>query len=223
MNRSFLPLVALLVACGGNNDDTGGLVQNTKQTTEEGRCDLLSETELTLDDPSEGGFNAAGVLLVLEGQANLILEYPDELTDGLEVTITYNGGAIFWRERESSGAVTADLAADCFDALEIEVDLGFTSDDGNFAESWPVTLRARERELAFWRTTVDAEDLAGAWTPEVSGIDSSLYSGFEIEFDSSTDEDGHYGTAVAMATPVGGSDPEDLDIVSWAPPTQQGR
>ncbi|MCZ7584645.1 MAG: hypothetical protein M5R36_15635 [Deltaproteobacteria bacterium] len=172
---SFLALP--VVSCGDddddddNDDDSGGNDDDDDQGETFSSCDETSTVLSGVDDESDLlGISAGDVLDEAGGGFTATAAYAEDtsiLTQSplggeteLTVTIAYDGGEI--REVESVPVEGgAEIAADCRHRIEIEVSIGFATDDGAFDENWSGVLsQSLAPEGGF-----DAPLLAAAFDP----------------------------------------------------------
>ena len=137
-------------------------------------------------------------------------------TIDLEIAFTYTDGALTYRERDNEGVLSPAELERCFTAIEIDGSLTFTTGDGAFAETTPVTLQAKARRDGVIYFTIAQDALAGAWTADLSGIDPVMYPSLDLTFDGNISNLGSEGTI----TGVSGSD--ELPVGSWSPPPTNG-
>lgn len=217
----LLPLVSLLVACGGGEDTHQGFTTNTTKTgSQAGSCVVLEERALAIDEFVTEPLSMApeDVLVELTGVSNTtnVFTWPDENTIDLEIEFTYTDGPITYVARDNEGVLSPAELEYCFTAIEFEGSLTFTTGDGAFAETAPVTLQAKARRDGVIVFTIPQGSLGGSWTPDLSGIDAAAYPNLDLLFEGDITNLGSSGTI----TGVSGSD--ELPVGTWSPPPTNG-
>jgi hypothetical protein len=156
----------LLTACTEVDDGRHG--ENAAAS-----CDR-TDTDVALDESTPLGFAAADVLAWLEADHATTLTLSGSDTDrNLVVAVTSDGTAT-WVDLEdapSSGGIEPAIAAVCEDSLELGATVSFVTDDGSFAESWPLALAVARVDAATARLELDPGDIAGTFTPEAELVD----------------------------------------------------
>lgn len=110
------------------------------------------------DSPTPADKTAAEILAVIEGEHTSELEWTEQTGDGVQVevtpggsgttpltlTIDHAGGEVRWVDSEVvyPPGPTNEIYVECLPRLEIDAKLGFTSEDGAFAELFDVVVRA---------------------------------------------------------------------------------
>jgi hypothetical protein len=110
------------------------------------------------DSPTPADKTAAEILAVIEGTHASELEWTEQVGDGVRVEVTpggsgttpltltldYEGGEVRWvdSKRVEPPGPTNEIYVECLPRLEIDATLGFTSEDGAFAELFDVVVTA---------------------------------------------------------------------------------
>jgi hypothetical protein len=108
------------------------------------------------DSPTPADKSAADILAVIEGTHLSELEWTEQIGDGVRVEVTpggsgstpltlsieYEGGEVRWVDSElvEPPGPTNEIYVECLPRLEIDAKLGFTSEDGAFAEVFDVVV-----------------------------------------------------------------------------------
>jgi len=165
-----LPLcLGLLVACGGS--ETGNPVENG-DVGESAGCEVAGSTSLPFDRQSALGFAAADLLDNAGGTRQQTLRWqtlrfgsygPETGEQTLHVTITPVGSTarlVDYRQKQGGG----EIALDCADQLEVDVELRLVSGGGALDETVRSKLVARRAEVSTLSASFDPEKLAGSLT-----------------------------------------------------------
>ncbi|MBX2802576.1 MAG: hypothetical protein KTR31_33155 [Myxococcales bacterium] len=132
-------------------------------------CKRVDGTSLALDEVSSLGFSPQEMLDLAAGTHVYTLRYGQLGTETeLTVDVTHDTGAVEWVDYEvvypdNGDTVLSEPALDCGDQVEIEIELGFSTADGAFAEVFDVRLQAAYAgEASVWQ---DLEQLSGSFDP----------------------------------------------------------
>lgn len=159
--RALSLTLTLLVGCDGGNKDTAAE-------------DLFSceETidDLSLEEASPLGFAGRNVTALTSGAQDALLTWSDGSTTTLTLTPTYVDGGVRFVDREvktegTGGEVydTAYVEEMCPDSLEVDMELGFWTEDGAFEETWETVFYAYDAETIRFYHDLDPEDLSGGF------------------------------------------------------------
>jgi hypothetical protein len=214
--QRVIPFVVLLGACGAT-DDTDVVFTQTTQALQDGSCDTITETVIGADEATPETFTPNDTLAQLESTVSGLFEWPDASSAGVTTMLTYDSGDFVWIERDVSGAATASLVESCVTGLEMPMQFTISTTDYAFDEAFDLTLQATDRDIARLYYVMPSADLAGAWTPELSGLDLSAYTTYEFEFEGEATDAGTSGTITVLADPGDGVITR-LEVGSWAPP-----
>jgi hypothetical protein len=153
------------VAAGCSTPTSGG------QTGGEGfGCRVDSTETLALEQDSPLGFSAATVVAVVGDPRQPVLTWERGGTSPLTLEVQYQGGAVRYEERTFFSDDGSEIAMDCPSQIVVDAQLGFTTEDGAFAESWTVPVRASVADAAEIRVQMDdLTALAGAY--QVTEVD----------------------------------------------------
>lgn len=138
-------------------------------------------TDLERDAATDLGFSAADVLAWLEAEHTSSLSLDGESTGtDLTITVASAGTARFVDQREAdlgdTGEADPAIASVCTDYLELDLQIGFATADGAFAESWEVALPVEQVAGGQVSLSLANDAFAGTYTvPEamVAACDSS--------------------------------------------------
>src|SRR5690349_7644587 len=163
-------------ACGssgsdGNDPHAGG------QTGEENvGCLPVETTNLAWSERSSLGFSADELLNALGAEQQTRLTWDDGSDTSLTMTLVRGSGSPSFQEREwTDDGSGRELAAgvECTNVVTIPATLTFTTNDGAFAEDWPLTLLADGSGSASGYTQLDLNELQGDF--EVTMVDPADY------------------------------------------------
>jgi hypothetical protein len=104
------------------------------------------------------GFSAQSTLDWASGRHTETLGYANGSETTLTLDVRYGGAEIRFRQHDSSE--DADL---CADAIEIDLSVSFSTEDGAFAETWDETLVATSADVAGFQRRLDT--LEGSFDP----------------------------------------------------------
>jgi hypothetical protein len=187
MALSHIPLAHLLCSlaaalccagCGSADASKSELPPGGGQTGEESfGCLAVERDAVALTEATRLGFSAEQVLAALGSERRLTLRRANGTTTSLVVSLAYEGGNIEVQDREyrsdDSAAEIAlaslELAIDCDDILQLEVELRFSTEDGAFDEVWPVALQANSGGSARVYYGLDLAALNGTY--QVTEVD----------------------------------------------------
>lgn len=205
--------VLLLLGCHAPPSDTAQPDTDKTGDTGDGGGDCVGTT--TVVDSAEVtplGFSAQDLIAQVGGLTSQPLSW---LAAGEDTTLTtgatWDGGEVRFVDGERSGTTQRQPdtgATPCGDALEVDVSLAFSTDDGVFAESWPLTLQAYEADSASYFQDLGAVTLAGTF-------DKWAYADPTADYESLTAEVG------GILTPGGGIGWIVLTGKGWADPECQ--
>lgn len=136
------------------------------------------EEPIGLDDASPLGFSAAEVIAAVSGERTAQLTW----AKGGSTTATLSVGApVAARFVESTVATGTPpngqepaIAVVCSDYLEIDVPLSFSTEDGAFAETFSLTLRATQADTAAFYHSIDLSALEGSY--QVTEVDPAEFN-----------------------------------------------
>lgn len=170
---------SLALGCGSDDGpDDGAPPPSGGQTGEETfGCQPVSRDGLAWSERSPLGFSADELLAALGGEVEARLAWSEGGSTPLTLTIErQSGGSVEFQEREfvSDGSGAELAAAECGDVVAIPITLSFSTADGAFAESWPVTLLAESTARVTAYARVDVEELAGSFS--VTQVDPSRFA-----------------------------------------------
>lgn len=129
-------------------------------------CDE-SSTTLGFDELSALGFSGAQLAALAEGAHADTFTYAEGgATTGLTLTITADTtGARFIDSEpaeDTGGGMELDMSW-CEDRLEVDLSIGFQTEDGAFAETWSGVLSSQDGVDADFRADVDPAALSGSF------------------------------------------------------------
>lgn len=218
MSRTLPVVILALVACGEPEEEGPGLTQQTGTTTE-AVCNILTETTLAMtDEGGDLGFSPEDLLLQVESTWGDLVEWPVAyMGEGLDVTLTYDGGAMTYYEREIQGVPDLELSDSCRTVVEVEILMTMVSSEYTLDETFNTTLVAELRDLAKFEATLAPGDINGTWTPEFSEIDSTAYSSWELHIEGQATDEGTSGTLSVIGTGTDGSEMSE-EAGTWKAP-----
>lgn len=155
---SIAALIILSAACGDE--------KNNGDTAEGPHCED-SATVVAVDEVTELGFAATDLLALAEGTwADTFTWDRDASTSGLELTLG-------WTDGEARFVDSVEVYPDdgeqpaigliCEDRVEVDVQIGFVTDDGSFDESWTGPLTGKAADLAELYRALDPDALGGTY------------------------------------------------------------
>lgn len=204
-----------------------------------GNCD---EEPSAIDDPeqeTELGFSVADITAFATGtkQAPLLWNEPMAFTFSGEVPVMVTpesgttqitmeiapapGGARYIRSTPaqssgSGGNLLGNIAGNCSDRVEIDVEVTLTTDGGAFDESFPATLHAPTPFEATMSWPFELDELAGALEVSLPGVDDAELKQFSV--------DTQLGPGDRFAGAIGGTVQQNngqvasagrIDLASW--------
>lgn len=145
---------------GGETDPTGT------------GCKVTSTLALRVDEASPLGFSAADLLAALGAEQSSSLAWAKGGTSALHVTPGVPVAVRFLtREYEvtsdGEGIETLESTVgpeECGDVVEVDLPLGFATEDGQFNESWESTLTSGDGTSAFLSRELDLAAIRGSYT-----------------------------------------------------------
>lgn len=158
--------VSLLTACpdNGPKDDTAADLWACDETA----------TELSLEEVSALGFSGQAIVDLASGAHSATFTYDDGAQTGLTLTAS-SPGAVRYIESTppsaspDSGMYDADVAWDsgandpCPDRVEVDMTLGFVTEDGAFDESWDVAMSSADGDTVSFFSTLDPSGFHGSF------------------------------------------------------------
>ncbi len=112
------------------------------------------------------GFSAADLIAQVGGVTSQPLSWLAAEEDTLlTLDVAWTTGEVRFVDQESDGTGLGDTGGSnaCGDWLEVDVNVGFSTDDGVFAESWPLTLQASGVDRSSFTQDLDAVTLTGTF------------------------------------------------------------
>jgi hypothetical protein len=158
MTRTTLLLtLSVLVGCPAGPLDKDGELPYCEETP----------TVVDLDEVTELGFTAQDLLDLAVGTHDETFAWARGGTTPLTQEVTYDGGEARFVAREAvypegDGAQPA-IGVICDDTVEVDVSMGFSTDDGAFAEVWELALDAVSADTAQWNQPLDPDGLTGTY------------------------------------------------------------
>jgi hypothetical protein len=183
MTRRSTSLACLLILVAAAGCSSGGSSANSEEESPGGQtgeasagCNPVARTNLAWSERSTLGFSADEALNALGASHNSRLEYADGTSTSLALALQRTSGQVEFQEREftsdQSGRELA-VGAECSDVLSIPVTLSFTTNDGAFIETWPLTLLADSSSTASGYLPIDLAALMGSYS--VSEVDPAAF------------------------------------------------
>ncbi|MFT4624946.1 MAG: hypothetical protein ACI8PZ_003612 [Myxococcota bacterium] len=178
--------LALLIACGGGDKDSGSTDTASRS---EGSTPYCGETisPLGWDDTAPDGTVPSEAITAFEGEHATEFAYRSTGVAGLTLSIV-RAGEPEWVDQEpvypGTGSTIA-IGVVCWDQVRMPITVSFTTDDGGFAETWEQTVSVPGSPYAsttggdVLRHTVDPAALMGSWTLD-EGVDPSEYDYLEL-------------------------------------------
>jgi hypothetical protein len=207
-------------ACGSDSSGSDGNDPNAGgQTGEETvGCLPVETTNLAWSERSSLGFSADELLNSLGAERRTRLTWDDGTSTSLTMTLARASGAPSFQQREwTDDGSGRELAAgpDCNDVVTVPATLTFTTNDGVFAEQWPVTLLADAAGSATGFVQLDLDAVGGSF--DVETIDAAEYDDVDVYVNLSFDGDAWTGTVSGQGTRAQGDtvSATGIDIASF--------
>jgi hypothetical protein len=196
-------LLGALLACGAK--ETGHTATSAMPYCEE------TEDALGWDDASPGGGSTpAEALAVAEGTRAVPLTWSSGGSTGLALTVTRDGSPSWVTSvavYPDTGGPSPSIGVICEDHLAMPVQVGFVTDDGAFAESWPVVMTWPDpvgAEGVDFYVSSPPESLVGAWRPDDTSVpDLSTYDTVTMAFEGRWISSGAFGTVAVLGEKTG--------------------
>lgn len=187
-----------LLACSEPNDDTGNNLGGQGGQDSYG-CEILSSTELGMDELTELGFSGQGVLDNLAGEHSEDLEWANgNAASTLTVHISGNGGARWVDLEPPANGNEGGAALYCEDYLELDLAITVVSADGAFDESWTGTASAQYADALAANIELDTDNLGGSYT--VTELDPSEWDTVDLNLWLAVDLGGPRGELSLIST-----------------------
>ena len=143
--------IGLLVSCSGDDDDDNDAGDSGNQDVYS-PCKETTTTLANIDEVSSllgipaadllaevgNGFTTTALYAV---DTSVLTQWPLGGETSLTVTISYDGGEIRQIESQpAEGENQNEIGFECLHRMEIDVSVGFSTEDGAFAETWQAVL-----------------------------------------------------------------------------------
>ncbi|MDP2314122.1 MAG: hypothetical protein Q8P41_14565 [Pseudomonadota bacterium] len=191
--RLLLPLLTVLVACS----------YETRNGLDRVQC-AETVSVLGIADETPLGTSAEAVLAEIGGPVTTPLTWSRlATTTNLTLEARWDGGEVRFVDQEP---VEAGTEEGCGQWLEVDVTLDVATDDGSFAESWPLTLQVVQAGSASWQQDLDAVSLVGTFDPVDHGDPTADYDSLGSEIGGTLDADGGAGEVTLQGEGTGDCD-----------------
>lgn len=173
-----------------------------------------AEESIGLADATTAG-SAQALLELVEGSQQSTLTGPAFSNLGLMIDVRWTGDDASWNDRApapatptTEGEIVAEAV--CADTLSVPVEVTFSTDDGQFDETWQTTAQSTAEGEAAIVHELPIDQLRGTWAP-----DAGDYAQMRLQVDMHWTADGHFGVLRLIGTPEDGGPEEAWDVAIW--------
>lgn len=218
MTRIHATLLILAIpAClpGDGTDDLGG------QSGEENIvCGPVATTELADDEASVLGFGRTEIAAFAEGDHGATLSYDEGGSSPLTLSVSLGSARYHdmdWVDDGTGAEVSPATEMACADIVEIDASVGFSTEDGAFAEAWTTTLDAAEASSASFWVDLDLDALSGSFSYAGAADfdDMQTYAWGSLDASGTTGAVQAIGTTVEDTGPDGTVSGTQLTLATW--------